>query len=170
MKVLILGGTQFIGRFLIDECIRKGHEVTLFNRGKTGSDLYPEVEKLVGDRDPNNKPGLSALSGRQWDICIDTCGYVPRVVRASAEALKDSIDFYVFISTISVYGDPEDFGVSEEETKLATLDDESVEEINKDTYGGLKVLCEKVVKEVYGVKCLIIRPGYVFGPFDHTDR
>src|SRR5689334_8723539 len=99
MKLLILGGTVFLGRYLVEAALARGHEVTLFNRGQHNPDLYPEVEKLRGDRDG----GLDILRGRRWDAVVDTCGYVPRIVRASAELLAGTVDHYTFISSISVY-------------------------------------------------------------------
>ena len=100
MRLLVLGGPRFLGRAIVDACLAEGHELTLFNRGRTNPELYPEVERLIGDRDGD----LAALSGRKWDAVIDTCGYVPRVVRASAEALVDS-GLYCFVSSVSVYAD-----------------------------------------------------------------
>ena len=101
MKLLILGGTIFLGRHIVDAALRHGHTVTLFNRGRHRPDLFPGVERLTGDRDG----GLDALGGRTWDAVIDTCGYVPRVVRQSAERLRDAVGHYTFISSISVYKD-----------------------------------------------------------------
>src|SRR4051795_10936713 len=101
MRILVLGGTQFVGRHVVDSALERGHEVTLFNRGKTRPELFPEVEKLHGDRDGN----LTALEGRSWDAVIDTSGYVPRVVKASAALLGPNVGQYVFISTISVYAE-----------------------------------------------------------------
>src|SRR2546423_15335405 len=102
MRLLILGGPRFLGRALIDAALERGHELTLFNRGQTNPELYPEVEKLRGDRDG----GLSALEGREWDAVIDPSGYVPGVVRASAQLLRGSVGHYVFVSSASVYPEP----------------------------------------------------------------
>ena len=162
MHILLIGGPKFVGRALIDSALNAGHKVTMFNRGKTNADLYPEVEKLRGDRDGE----LDALKGRAWDAVIDTSGYVPRVVRQSAELLADAVGRYVFISTISVY--PEIAGSTEDST-LITLEDETTEEVAK-AYGGLKVLCERAVQDVYGDRALIVRPGLIVGPYDPTDR
>ena len=101
MRLLVIGGTRFLGRALTEDALSRGHEVTLFNRGQTNPELFPEAERITGDRDGS----LDALAGRSWDAVIDTCGYFPRIVRASAEALADSVGTYVFISTISVYAD-----------------------------------------------------------------
>src|SRR5689334_18428455 len=109
MKLLILGGTVFLGRYLVETALARGHEVTLFNRGQHNPDLYPDVEKLRGDRDG----GLDILRGRRWDAVIDTCGYVPRIVRASAELLAGAVDSYTFISSISVYPTFKEIGMDE---------------------------------------------------------
>jgi 2'-hydroxyisoflavone reductase len=170
MKLLILGGTQFVGLHITEAALAAGHEVTLFNRGKTKSDLFPQVEKLTGNRDPNIDEGLTALAGRQWDAVIDVNGYIPRIVRASAELLKDSLKHYVFISTLSVYDDPETLYHDEDAPLLPMPENESLEEYKGHTYGPLKVLCEEVVQEIYADHALILRPGFVVGPHDHTDR
>jgi 2'-hydroxyisoflavone reductase len=166
VKLLVLGGTRFLGRHLVESALARGHEVTTFTRGQTNPDLFPEVEKLHGDRDGD----LAALEGRNWDVAVDTCGYFPRIVRASAELLSSSVGHYTFISTISVYADlsrPVD-----ETSPLATIEDESTEEFGAEfeNYGPLKALCEGVVEEVYGDRALIIRPGFIVGPHDPTDR
>lgn len=163
MNILLIGGPKFVGRALIDSALAAGHQVTTFNRGKTNADLYPEVEKLLGDRDGQ----LDALKGRTWDAVIDTSGYLPRIVRQSAELLADSVERYVFISTISVY--PEIAGATED-SALTVLEDETTEDIPK-AYGGLKVLCERAVLDVFGSdRALIVRPGLIVGPYDPTDR
>jgi 2'-hydroxyisoflavone reductase len=120
---------------------------------------------LIGDRDGE----LGALGGRSWDAVIDTCGYTPRVVRASAEALAEAVQSYVFISSISVYASFAQPGMTEE-AELATMADESVEEITGETYGPLKALCEKEVEEIVPGRMLIIRPGLIVGPHDVSDR
>lgn len=165
MKLLILGGTIFLGRALVDVALSRGHQVTLFNRGKTNPTLYPEVEQIHGDRDKD----LSALKGRTWDVVIDTCGYIPRHVRLSAAALAGSAGLYTFISTLSVFSDWSKFYTAED-GELGKLEDETVEEINGETYGPLKVLCEKALSEKMPGKDLIIRPGLIVGPYDPTDR
>ncbi len=166
MKLLVLGGTKFLGRHLVESALARGHEVTLFNRGQTNPELFPDAEKLHGDRDGD----LSALEGRRWDAAVDTCGYCPRVVRVSAELLSDSVDHYTFISTISVYADlskPPD-----ESSPLGTIEDETIGEFGAEfeNYGPLKALCERVVQEIYGDRALIVRPGFIVGPHDPTDR
>lgn len=164
MKILIIGGTRFLGRHLVTSARARGHEITLFNRGKTNPDLFSRVKSIRGDREKD----LDQISG-QWDAVIDTCGYVPRVVKVSAEALKERVQQYVFISSISVYADFSKIGINES-SDLGTLSDESVEEITGETYGPLKVLCEKTVQDVFGARALIVRPGLIVGPHDSTDR
>ncbi len=166
MKILILGGTQFVGRHLADAALARGHELTLFHRGRTGADLFPEAEHLTGDRDGD---GLNILQGRTWDAVIDTCGYVPRVVRQSAELLTNSVAHYVFISTISVYADFKTPG-QDETAPLGVLQDPNTEEITGETYGPLKVECERAVEALFPGRALIIRPGFIVGPYDPTDR
>jgi 2'-hydroxyisoflavone reductase len=165
MKLLLLGGPKFLGRAIADAALAGGHELTLFNRGRTSPDLYPEAAKLRGDRDGD----LAALDGRSWDAVVDTSGYLPRVVRASAEALVSS-GLYCFVSSISVYADfsrPID-----EESEVAPLGDQPVDEMAPDysNYGALKALCEDEVRKVFAEKELIVRPGLIVGPHDPTGR
>ena len=165
MKVLVIGGTEFVGRHLVERGLRLGHEITLFHRGQHGTELFPEAKRVFGDRDG----GLSALGDETWDAVIDTCGYVPRLVRQSCEFLKDKVGRYLFISTISVLGDFSQVGLTED-SELATLKDPNVEVVNNETYGGLKVLCEEEVNRVFGERALNVRPGMIVGPYDKTDR
>lgn len=165
MKLLIIGGTRFLGRYLVESALARGHQLTLFNRGKSNPDLFPQVEQLRGDRDGN----LAVLQGRHWDAVIDTCGYFPRLVRASAEALSNLVERYVFISSISVYADFSKPGI-DEQYPVATLQDESVEEITNDTYGALKALCEQAAGQAMPGRVLVVRPGLIVGPHDFTDR
>ncbi|HKK21162.1 MAG TPA: NAD-dependent epimerase/dehydratase family protein [candidate division Zixibacteria bacterium] len=165
MNILFIGGTEFVGRYMVEAALREKHRVTLFNRGKSHPELFPEAEKLVGDRDGN----LDALKGKKWDVVVDSCGYIPRAVRQSAEFLKGSVGKYLFISTVSVYLDKK--GMSEtEESDLQPTAQIKGEEITKETYGPLKVLCEEAVQEIYRDNHLIVRPGFVIGPHDPTDR
>lgn len=164
MKILIIGGTRFLGRHLVNSARAHGHDLTLFNRAKTNPTLYRKVKRYQGDRERD----LELLPG-QWDAVIDTCGYVPRIVKISAEALKEKVARYVFISSISVYSDFSKIGIQESDP-VGTLEDETVEEITGETYGPLKALCEKTVQEIFGVNSLIIRPGLIVGPHDPTDR
>jgi 2'-hydroxyisoflavone reductase len=163
MKLLILGGTKFLGRHAVDAALAAGHDVTIFTRGKTNPDLYSEVEHLTGDRDGD----LAALEGRTWDGVVDTSGYVPRILRQSAELLRDAVGRYVFVSSISVYADfskPLD-----ESAPVAELEDPATEEI-MEHYGALKAACETVIDEVYGDRGVNVRAGLIVGPYDPTDR
>lgn len=166
LHLLILGGAQFVGRHLTQTALAQGHTVTLFNRGKTNPHLFPDVERLIGDRVAGD---LAALHGRTWDAVIDTCGYVPRVVRQAAGLLADQVDHYTFISSLSVYRDATT-PHQDETAPLATLADETTEEINGETYGGLKALCERAAADTLPGRSLIIRPGLIVGPHDPTDR
>lgn len=164
MRLLVLGGTQFVGRSMVTEALARGHEVTLFNRG-TRPDVFPDVEALQGDRDG----GLEVLRGRTWDAVLDVSGYVPRLVRASSELLKDAAAHHVYVSTISVYGEADEEGL-DEDGPVETLDDPTSEDIAAH-YGGLKALCEQVVRGTVGdERALVIRCGLVVGPGDHTGR
>lgn len=165
MRFLILGGTVFVGRHIVRAAQERGHDVTLFNRGKSNPDLFHDVEQLYGDRDGD----LSALDGGRWDAVVDTSGYVPRVVRASADRLAGAVDHYTFISTLSVYSDLSVEGL-DESSPVATIDDPTVEEVTGETYGPLKALCEEMVRDVYPDSGLVIRPGVIVGPHDPTDR
>lgn len=165
MKLLILGGTVFLGRALVEAALAQGHEVTLFNRGQHNPDWFPEVEKLRGNRDGD----LTALASRHWDAVIDTCGYVPRIVRASAERLAGQVDHYTFISSLSVYADSSRPN-QDETAAVGRLDDETVEQITGETYGPLKALCEQAAAAAMPGRTLIIRPGLIVGPYDPTDR
>jgi nucleoside-diphosphate-sugar epimerase len=165
MKLLILGGTRFLGRHMAEAALRGGCEVTLFHRGQTNPGLFPAAEELLGDRDG----GLGALGDRVWDSVIDVNGYVPRLVRDSARRLKDRTERYVFVSTLSVLGNPA-IPNQDEGAALAKPPDASVEEITKDTYGGLKAACEIAVQGEIPGRALIVRPGFVVGPWDYTGR
>ena len=165
MELLIIGGTRFLGRALVDEARAAGHTLTLFNRGRSNPALYPDVEQLHGDRDG----GLAALAGRRWDAVIDTCGYVPRVVRAAADALAPAVEHYTFISTMSVYAEPLAEG-TDEAAPVGTIPDESVEEISGGSYGPLKALCERAATEAMDGRALHVRSGLIVGPHDASDR
>ena len=165
LKVLILGGTGFIGPHFVDVLTAGGHKITLFNRGKRDPEARPGIEQLLGDRDGK----VDTLKGRDWDVCIDNSGYKPSQVKLSGELLKDHVKQYIFISSISAYADYAKAGI-DEDYKLAVLKDPTKEELTGETYGGLKVLCEKLVEATYGKRATIIRPTYIAGPGDHTDR
>ena len=169
MDILLLGGPRFLGYALIEAALtgrdRGGHRLTMFNRGRTNPQLFPAVERLKGDRDG----GLAPPAGRRWDVVIDTCGYVPRVVRQSAELLAPNVDRYIFVSSISVYREPISAGAAEN-APVAGLADETVEQVTGETYGALKALCERAVQDVFGERSLIIRPGLIVGPHDPPHR
>jgi 2'-hydroxyisoflavone reductase len=165
VRILVLGGTQFVGRAFGEAALAAGHELTLFHRGQTNPGLFPEAWHVLGDRDG----GLGALGDAEWDACVDVSGYLPRLVGDSAALLRDRVGRYVYVSTISVYAD---FAAARVETDpLATLEDETTEEIFAGgAYGGLKALCEGRVTDVFGERAAIVRPGYIIGPWDHTGR
>ncbi len=175
MKILIIGGTRFLGRYLVTAARARDHEVTLFNRGLNSPQPLAGTEMIQGDRHSD----LAKLQGRRWDAVVDTCGMLPRAVRAAAEALSDSVDRYVFISSQNVYADVSVPDV-DETFPLRTLSTEELAEANAiDTagqpsygqlYGGLKVLCERAAEEVMPGRVLNIRPGLIVGPYDYTDR
>ena len=165
MRILIIGGTRFLGRHLVEAALARSHEVTLFNRGKSNPDLFPALETILGDREKD----VDKLNGRLWDAVIDVAGYLPRIVRLSAEVLKGSVARYVFISSVSVYENFKQIGI-DESYPVGKIQDETVEEITGETYGPLKALCEKVVQDIYGERALVIRPGLIVGPHDPTDR
>ncbi|MDN5710006.1 MAG: SDR family oxidoreductase [Planococcus sp. (in: firmicutes)] len=171
MKILILGGTRFLGRFLTESALKQGHEVTLFNRGKENPELFPEVEKLIGDRGSD----LSALEEGEWDAVIDTCGFVPRVVRESAKLLAGRVGHYTFISSASVYDELESPGISEDHPvgQMSLSDAEKMTEgmtnpPANEYYGELKFLCEQEVEKQFPEHSLIVRPGLIVGPYDFT--
>lgn len=168
MKILILGGTGFLGPHTVDYALSRKHTLTLFNRGKTNPHLFPDLEKLHGNRDGD----LKSLEGRRWDACIDTSGYVPRHVTDSAALLaKNGLKHYVFVSTVSVY--PEDAfrkpGV-DEKTPVGKLADENTEKVTNETYGPLKALCEQAAEKAMPGHVTNIRPGLIVGPLDPSDR
>jgi 2'-hydroxyisoflavone reductase len=166
MRLLVLGGTKFLGRHAVAHALADGHEVTTFTRGRTNPELFPDAEHLIGDRDG----GLDALRGRGWDAVIDTSGYVPRVVRQSAELLEPAVGRYVFISTVSVYDGNGGAG-TDVDGPVGRIEDGSTEEITDESYGPLKALCERAVEETFGPeRSLVIRPGLIVGPDDPTDR
>jgi 2'-hydroxyisoflavone reductase len=165
MRLLILGGTVFLGKHVAEVALGRDHEVTLFNRGQSHPERFPNAEHLVGDRDG----GLDALRGREFDAVVDTSGYLPRVVEASAELLADAVDRYLFVSSVSVY-DATGLTAVNEQTPVATIDDPTVEEIDGETYGPLKALCEQAVERTLPGRSMVVRPGLIVGPDDPTDR
>lgn len=166
MNILIVGGTIFLGRYIAEEALRRGHNVTLFNRGKHNPELFPEAEKLQGDR----RADVSALAGRTWDAAIDTCGYFPRDIRTTASVLGDAVGHYTFVSSISVYSQFDKPGIREDAV-VGTIDnEEDITEITGENYGALKAACERAAEACYGARTLNIRPGLIVGPHDPTDR
>lgn len=165
MKLLILGGTAFLGRASVEAALARGHEVTIFNRGQTHPALFPEVEKLHGDRERD----LSALAGRRWDAVIDTCGYVSHAVRASVSLLADAVEHYTFISSQSVYADTTMPG-ADESAPTQTLEGEVEDDNDSATYGARKALCEQVAEQIMPGRVLHVRAGLIVGPHDYIDR
>jgi 2'-hydroxyisoflavone reductase len=163
-KVLILGGTGFIGPHIVRALVARGHTVTLFNRGKTHAELFPELEKLHGDRDGK----LDALRGRKWDAVIDPSGFVPRIVKMSADLLAPSVDQYIFISTISVYKTLDRPGL-DETAPVEPIDDPTNEDV-KTHYGALKALSEQAAAQSMPGRVAAVRPGLIIGPGDPTGR
>ena len=164
MRILVLGGTWFLGRAIVDAALGRGDTVTLFNRGKSNPGLFPGVETVIGDRTAD----LSPLDGREWDTVIDVACYEPQVARLSAEAFADRAGRYVFVSTVSVY--------ASQSTREAQLEDAPVGELREgmttleETYGPKKAICERIVLDAYGDRALVGRPGLIVGPHDPTDR
>jgi len=165
MKLLVIGGTRFLGRHVAAEALSLGYSVTLFHRGRTGAALFPEAEHVTGDRDG----GLDALRGRRWDAVVDTCAYVPRVARASAQLLAGAASHYTLISSISVYPHPVPAG-ADESTPVAKLEDPATEVVDGANYGALKALCEAEARAAFGERALLARAGLLVGPHDYMDR
>jgi 2'-hydroxyisoflavone reductase len=166
LRILILGGTGFLGPHFVEAARSRGHVLTLFNRGRRAPDLFPGVETLQGDRDG----GLDSLRHGSWDAVVDNCGYVPRIVRQSAELLASRVGRCVFVSSISVYADMSEPGRDETADVLRLPEDErESEEIGKH-YGALKALCEEAVEDAMPGRVARIRPGLIVGPGDPTDR
>jgi len=190
-RILILGGTGFLGPKTIDAAIARGHEITIFNRGKREKflPLEHQVEHLYGNRDPElpaddergpdgallhpdaSPKGLEQLVGRTWDVVIDNSGYFPRMVGASAQLLAKNVGQYIYISSVSAYADNPASG-GDEDTTLSRLADPTVETMGAqfENYGGLKVLCEEAAAAAFPGRATIVRPGYIVGPGDPTDR
>jgi 2'-hydroxyisoflavone reductase len=165
VNVLLLGGYKFLGRAIIAAAQARGHAVTAFNRGNLAP--LPDVEVIVGDRDDP-----APLAGRRWDVVIDTSGYIPRHVRASAELLRDAVDRYLFVSTLSVYADPMPYGCDESAPRktLPAGADPNGSDLVGETYGARKALCEDVLAEVMPDRNVAVRAGFIIGPYDDTDR
>jgi 2'-hydroxyisoflavone reductase len=170
MKVLILGGTRFLGKAMVEEGLKRGHELTLFNRGNNQG-VFAEVEQLIGDRDGD----LSVLKNRQWDVVMDTCGFKPSQIEKVASVLGDNIQHYTYISSISVYKDWIPEGLTEN-YHLQTMEPEQLKAVEEGTvspyehYGALKVLCEEAAEKHWPSRVLNVRAGQLVGAFDYTDR
>lgn len=165
MNLLIIGGTRFLGRALVHSAQERGHQLTLFNRGKSNPDLFPGVDQVTGDR----LTDLDRLPSRRWDAVIDTCGYEPAVVHLSAEKLSGRVGLYTFISTISVYADFRQIGI-DETAPVARLPEGEPESFKIDNYGPLKALCEQAAERALPGRVLNVRPGLIVGQYDPTDR
>jgi 2'-hydroxyisoflavone reductase len=165
LKVLFLGGTRFLGPHQVEYALARGHRVTLFNRGKTNPHLFPDVEKLRGDRNDD----LKALENRSWDAVIDNSAHIPRWISDVGQVLRGRVGQFLFISSTGVYHPYKTVDIPEE-GQLATLEDPSVEEVNGETFGGLKVLCEKESEKQFPGMATVVRPHLIVGPGDNTDR
>ena len=171
LRILILGGTGYLGPSTIEAAQARGHKVSMFNRGKTRPELFPNVEKLHGDRDPKKDEGLKALEQGEWDVVIDNSGYYPRMVGASAELLAKRAKRYIYISSISAYKDPNPEN-GDETAPLATMPDPTLETMGKqyEYYGALKALCEQAAEKAFAGRACIVRPGFIVGPDDPSGR
>ena len=168
MRLLLLGGTGFVGRHITEAALAAGHDVTLFNRGQTNAALFEGATRLTGDRESGD---LSALATGEWDAVVDVNAYTPRRVREAIAALDGRVGHYTFISTVSVYVHGPSTGTPvDESAPLERLDDPTTEAVTNESYGGLKVLCEEEVQEAFPSASSIVRPGIVGGPYDPTDR
>jgi nucleoside-diphosphate-sugar epimerase len=168
MKLLVLGGTRFLGRHFVDAALVRGHAVTLFTRGRGVHPWDGRVVALTGDRDPRVGEGLAVLALPRWDAVVDTSGYVPRVVGASADLLAERVQRYLFVSSVSVYADSSKPGL-DEDASVATLADPATEDVLPH-YGALKAACEAAVTARFGDRATHVRPGLIVGPFDSSDR
>jgi 2'-hydroxyisoflavone reductase len=174
LTLLFLGGTGFLGPHQIEHALARGHKVTMFNRGRNAGLFGDRVEELVGDRDTQVGEGLASLQGtRRFDVVIDNSGYLPRHVRDSAELLKDRCDRYLFVSTVAVYdydAVPAVDGVHVVDRDGPLLAAVDTEERTGDTYGPQKAEGDRIVRQIYGARATVVRPCYVVGPGDTTDR
>lgn len=159
----MLGGTSFVGRAIVEDLLARQHSLTLFNRGRTGPDLFPGVPRLVGDRETGD---YAALVGQQWDAVVDVCGFVPRHVDQALNALAGGFARYLFISTGMVYDHTVAEGqITEASPRLAA---QLGEDLDDDSYGPLKVACEDVLSTRLGESLTVVRPGYVVGPHERA--
>ena len=165
MKLLVIGGTRFVGRAFVEQAVRHGHDVTVFHRSASEPEGFPSVEHLHGDRDGQ----LGLLRRHSWDAVLDTCAYVPRAVREASAVLRDVAGHYTLVSTLSVHPDDMPAGSTERAVTYQAPFPQT-ETVTDETYGPLKVACEQAAQEAFGNRCLIIRPGYIVGPHDPSDR
>lgn len=165
MDILVVGGTQFVGRAFVEEAARRGHSITVFHRGTTEPSDFPDVEHLHGDRNGD----LAVLKGRAWDVALDSSAYAPRAVSELAAGIGRSVGHYTLVSTISVYPLDTPPGATER-SPVRSAPDPGAEEVTGDTYGPLKVACETEGRSGFEGRCLVVRPGYIVGPHDPTDR
>ena len=176
LKILVLGGTGLIGPPMVAYAVARGHQLTLFNRGKTNTELFPELERIIGDRNDN----ISALAaevakGRRWDVVIDNTASIPRWVEESAGLLKNSADTYLYTSSISAYADSSTPGADETAPLGAISAEEAAmvktnRDITDTNYGPLKALCERAAQTAFPERCIVVRPGLIVGPGDSSDR
>lgn len=164
LHILILGGTGFLGPHVVEAALAKGHTVTLFNRGKTNPHLFPDLEKLQGDRKTGN---LDALKGREFDAVIDNSGYLPKHVKQSAELLQTSTQ-YLFVSSVSAFRDQGQAGLVETDP-VAPLTEPDTEDVMTH-YGALKAACEQAAETAMPGRVTVVRPGLIVGPGDESDR
>jgi len=168
VKLLVLGGTQFLGRHVVDAALARRHHVTIFTRGRTPVPFGSAVERRAGNRDPDIAPGLGALGEGTWDAVIDTSGYLPRSVGVSARLLERRVSHCVFVSSLSVYADNSVAG-QDESARVEQLADAASEDIAAH-YGPLKAACEQQILSTFEGRATIVRPGLIVGPHDPTDR
>ncbi len=168
MRIGFIGGTAFVGRHMVGAALERGHDVTVFHRGRTGAGLFPDIEHVSGDRAHD----LAKLRGRQFDAVIDVCGYRPREVHAVADAIGDEIGRYLYISSVSAYRTDGDAFLDENSALMGPddLDDPTTELIDDTTYGPLEAMCERAATERFADRATIVRPCYVIGPHDRSDR
>jgi 2'-hydroxyisoflavone reductase len=176
LEILVLGGTGLIGPPMVECALARGHKLTLFNRGKTNSHLFPEVERITGDRNDD----LSALEkavadGRRWDVVIDNTASIPRWVSESAGLLSGAADLYLYTSSISAYADSSVPGADETAAvgEISAEDEalvKTTKDITGDNYGPLKARCEEEARKAFPGKAIVVRPGLIVGPGDYSDR
>lgn len=165
MRILVLGGTSFVGRAIVDDALREGHEVTLFNRGRTNADLFPRTKRLLGDREEGD---YTALEEGTWDAAVDVSGFVPRHVRQAADTLDARVGRYLFVSSNAAYAPG--VGPGADESAPLRSPEWATEEVGRDTYGPLKVACEQEVASRYGDRATVVRPGMLAGPYDNVNQ